>query len=52
MSYTFCNAVSATSAFNLKLCHTVSVLGQEEGYKVKYTPLPEGVPEGEARGNS
>ena len=26
---------------------TVSVLGQDEGYTVKYTPLPEGVPEGE-----
>ena len=32
--------------------HTVSILGQEEGYTVKYTPSPEGVPEGEARGNS
>ena len=30
----------------------VSVLGQEEGYTVKYTPPLEGVPEGEARGNS
>ena len=28
----------------------VSVLGPEEGYTVKYTPPPEGVPEGEARG--
>ena len=28
--------------------YTVSVLGQEEGYKVKFTPLPEGTPEGEA----
>ena len=27
---------------------TVSVLGREEGYTVKYTPPPEGVPEGEA----
>ena len=27
---------------------TVSVLGQEEGSTVKYTPLPEGVPEGKA----
>ena len=25
----------------------VSVLGQEEGYTVKYNPLPEEVPEGE-----
>ena len=24
----------------------VSVLGQEEGFTVKYTPLPEGVPKG------
>ena len=31
---------------------TVSVLGREEGYTVKYSPLPEGVPEGEARRNS
>ena len=30
---------------------TVSVLGREEGYTVEYTPLPEGVPEGVARGN-
>ena len=28
--------------------NTVSVLGQEEGCTVKYTPLPEGVPEREA----
>ena len=26
----------------------VSVLGQEEGYTVKYTPPPEGVPKGKA----
>ena len=30
----------------------LSVLGRDEGYTVKYNPLPEGVPEGEARGNS
>ena len=30
----------------------VSVLGRDKGYKVKYNPLPEGVPEGKARGNS
>ena len=30
-----------------KVC-TVSVLGREEGYTVKYSPSPEGVPEGEA----
>ena len=34
------------------LPYTVSVLGQEEGYTVKYTPLREGVPEGKAQGNS
>ena len=31
---------------------TVTVLGRDEGYMVKYNPLPEGVPEGEAPGNS
>ena len=30
---------------------TVSVGGQDKGYTVKYDPPPEGVPEGEARGN-
>ena len=30
----------------------VSVIGQEEGYTVKYTPPPEGSPEGKAQGNS
>ena len=29
---------------------TVSVLGREEGYTVKYTPWPEGVPKGKAQG--
>ena len=28
------------------LCN-VSVLGRDEGYTVKYSPLPEGVPDGE-----
>ena len=32
--------------------HIVSVLGRDKGYTVKYNPLPEGVPEGKARGNS
>ena len=32
--------------------YIVSVLGQEEGYMVKYTPSPEGFPEGKDRGNS
>ena len=27
---------------------TVSVLGRDKGYTVKYNPLPEGVPKGEA----
>ena len=26
----------------------LSVLGQDKGYTVKYTPLPEGVPKGKA----
>ena len=34
------------------LHYTVSVLGRDEGYTVKYTPSPEGVSEGEAQGNS
>ena len=29
-----------------------SVLGRDEGYMVNYNPLPEGVPEGKAQGNS
>ena len=29
-----------------------SVLGRDEGYRVKYNPFPEGVPEGEAQENS
>ena len=32
--------------------YIVNVLGRKEGYTVKYTPLAEGVPKGEARGNS
>ena len=31
---------------------TVSVLGLNLGYTVKYTPSPEGVPEGKVSGNS
>ena len=34
------------------LYYTVSVLGQDVGYTVKYNPLSEEVPEGEAQGNS
>ena len=33
-------------------CDTVCVLGQGDGYMVKYTTLPKGVPEGKAQGNS
>ena len=40
------------SVFLLAEVYTVSVLGRDKGYTVKYIPLPEGVPEGEARGNS
>ena len=32
--------------------YIVSVLGRDEGYTVKYNPLPEGVPEDKARWNS
>ena len=32
--------------------NNVSVVGREEGYMVKYTPWAEGVPGGEAQGNS
>jgi hypothetical protein len=32
--------------------YTVSELGRDEGYTVNYNPLLEGVPEGEAQGNS
>ena len=37
--------------FSLTQWMTVSVLGREEGYTVKYSPPPEEVPEGKARGN-
>ena len=30
----------------------VSVLGRDKRYTFKYNPLPEGVPDGEAQGNS
>ena len=32
--------------------YLVYVLGQDDGYTVKYTPLHEGIPECEAWGNS
>ena len=41
--------VTLTVLFNVRI---VSVLGQDEGYTVKYNPLTEGVPEGKAQGNS
>ena len=34
------------------MIYTVSILGRDKGYKVKYNSLSEGVPKGEARGNS
>ena len=43
-------ATSVDQALGQKVI--VSVLGQEELYTVKYTLLPDGVPKGEARGNS
>ena len=30
--------------------YSLSLLGQDQGYAVKHTPLPEGVPEGETCG--
>ena len=48
-SYTDFLYLPGKSALTLSF---VSVLGQEEGYTVKYTPPPEGGPEGKARGNS
>ena len=38
--------------FMLQESLSLSVLGPDEGYTVKYNTLPEGVPEGEAQGNS
>ena len=32
--------------------NTVSILGRDEGYTVKYTSSPEVIPEGKAQGNS
>ena len=39
--------VALHSSSHTALYYTVSKLGQEEGYTVKYTPSPEGVPVGE-----
>ena len=38
--------VALHSSSQSALYYTVSVLGQEEWYTVKYTPSPEGVPKG------
>ena len=46
-----CNKLYYNIVRAVLLC-TVSVLGRDEGYTVKYNPLPKGVPEGEAQGNS
>ena len=45
---------TAWQYFHLKgrIVLTVSLLGRDKGYTVKYFPLPEGVPEGKAWGNS
>ena len=32
--------------------HTVSILGRDKGYTFKYSPPPEGVPEGKAQEKS
>ena len=36
----------------MKIIFIIFVVGQDEGYTVKYSPLLEGVPKGKARGNS
>ena len=33
---------------DVQIANAASVLGRDEGYTVKYNPLPERVPEGEA----
>ena len=40
------------NGIGLHKIYIVSVLGKEEGYIVKYTTSPGGVPEGKAQGNS
>ena len=40
-------SVTTTASQSCKT-NIISVLGREEGYTVKYTHLPEGVPEGKA----
>ena len=48
----FCTALYCTALYCTLLYCTVSVFGRDKGYTVKYKYLPEGVPEGEAQGNS
>ena len=49
-----CTVLHYTAVYGTTLPYhsTVSVLGQDEGYTVKYSHTSEGVPEGEAQGNS
>ena len=56
MGHTRSRNMEATFRGNLKTigypsCN-VSILRQDEGYTVKYTPLPEGVPKSKPQGNS
>ena len=47
------SALKLSLHYYYKSCtHIVSVLGREEGYTVKYNPLPEGDLMGESQGNS
>ena len=41
--------MNAAGQFGISLasCNNISVLGPDKGYMVKYSPSPEGVPEGE-----
>ena len=47
-----CAEECTVSAYLSKTMHLVSVLGQDEGYYVKYNPLPEEPPLGKAQGYS
>ena len=53
---TICTGVAAKALNSGQMLdhrkHYVSVLGLYKGYTVKYNPLPEGVPQGKAQGNS
>ena len=48
----YCNTIQYNTIKYNTIQYIVSVLGRDKGYTVKYNPLLEGVPEGEARGNS